>query len=835
MMKMKLASAIALAGLMQSSTLLALGLGDIDVSSAINERLDAEIPLTNTRGLDGSQILVALASKAEFARAGVDRDYFLTNLDFNVERGSNGPVLKVTTPDVVLEPYLNFLVEVRWPQGRLLREYTVLLDLPTYSVAPVPLAKTVTPPPSARADGSGASARSDSRPSRAARPAPSSSGPTGQLQSPPAPSVSQDSVTVQANDTLWEIALDVKPATVSVHQTMMALQAYNPDAFINNNINLLKKGAVLRVPTAQEIADIDARSARASVGEQQASWRSSSDTPQAPALDARPASVRQNSNASNVDGVLQLATSDSQNTAAVSAAGTGTSSYAGQNGEQLSAEVTRLRNELAVSLENLDRASVENATMDTRLTEMESQLSDLEQLVSLKDQELQSMRIALEARRAALEESQAAEAQAEAEAIAAASSAAVEESLAAEAAGNEAPAVVDEPAANEAPAASDEPAVNEVLAADEQAVAAEDTTATAADAAAEQPGFFAALAERLSLSVEALLGLGVGLIAIVVGLFMWGVGRRQESYEATVFEPVSEPLAPFDNAVNDTADAELEQAEDIAESEQVNGAVVEAEAPAEQYEEEQDVVAQQDDISDEVETGQQGEEAAVAAAPGDAEQDPIAEADIYLAYGRHSQAQQMLETAIDREPGRTDLRLKLLEVFVDQDSPEQFKATCEALLAIDPGANADAEALLGGVDDASRWWPQGSVAAPADEFLESYTEGSEVTDADLGLELDLDTDTDAPAADAITEADVEAEKDFSLQLAYDADTAEADAQQEEQAEAGQEDEVGTKLDLARAYIDMGDIEGAREILDEVLKEGDSAQRDEATTMMERIA
>ena len=131
MMKSKLATAIALVGLMQSSIVYALGLGEIQVSSALNERLAAEIPLVNASDLDASQVLVSLASEADFARAGVDRDYFLSSVEFIVERGESGaPVLRLQTPDVVLEPYLNFLVELRWPKGRLLREYTVLLDLP---------------------------------------------------------------------------------------------------------------------------------------------------------------------------------------------------------------------------------------------------------------------------------------------------------------------------------------------------------------------------------------------------------------------------------------------------------------------------------------------------------------------------------------------------------------------------------------------------------------------------------------------------------------------------------------------------------------------------------
>ena len=196
----------------------------------------------------------------------------------------------------------------------------------------------------------------------------------------------------------------------------------------------------------------------------------------------------------------------------------------------------------------------------------------------------------------------------------------------------------------------------------------------------------------------------------------------------------------------------------------------------------------------------------------DAERDVIAEADIYLAYGRYEQAREMLDNAIEAEPTRIDLQLKRLELFVAQQSPDLFRNACQALLSVDPTVNVAAEALLKEVENISDWWPEDTVATPTDEFLESYTH-------------------DDALADSVENE--EENSDFGLQLAYDADS---EGESVEAVEPAREnDEVGTKLDLARAYIDMGDLEGAREILDEVMSEGSDEQRDLANSMMGKFA
>src|SRR5690554_6489106 len=119
-----------------SSIAAALGLGEIKLQSALNQPLNAEIQLLHVRGLTANEIIVGIATPEEFARAGVERNYFVTGLDFALDlNAQQGPIIRVTSREPVREPFLNFVVSAHWPSGRLLREYTLLVDLPVFSGA----------------------------------------------------------------------------------------------------------------------------------------------------------------------------------------------------------------------------------------------------------------------------------------------------------------------------------------------------------------------------------------------------------------------------------------------------------------------------------------------------------------------------------------------------------------------------------------------------------------------------------------------------------------------------------------------------------------------------
>jgi len=128
----KLATAAAVSLVLSSGAVRALGLGDIEMRSALNQPMNAEIRLTSVQPGEASGMIVKLASPDAFSRAGIERSSSLTDLRFSVDESGAAPVIRISSSQPVVEPFLNFLVEVDWPTGRMVREYTVLLDPPVF-------------------------------------------------------------------------------------------------------------------------------------------------------------------------------------------------------------------------------------------------------------------------------------------------------------------------------------------------------------------------------------------------------------------------------------------------------------------------------------------------------------------------------------------------------------------------------------------------------------------------------------------------------------------------------------------------------------------------------
>ena len=253
--------------LLTPAVALGLGLGEIRLNSALNQPLSAEIDLVAATPEELAALEANLASSDVFARYGLDRPAYLNSLEFTVGRGQDGrSVLLVRSRDAITEPFVSFLVDVNWPRGRLLREYTVLLDPPAMlsaseSPAAAPIAAPVTTAPVAPP-----------------RPAPEEAAPAS--ASPPAP-VAQATAAVAAGssyevargDTLYGIAGNLAGGDrQAIQRAMIALFRTNPEAF-DGNINQLHAGAILRVPSSEEIAGVSADEAASSVREQNAAWR----------------------------------------------------------------------------------------------------------------------------------------------------------------------------------------------------------------------------------------------------------------------------------------------------------------------------------------------------------------------------------------------------------------------------------------------------------------------------------------------------------------------------------------------------------------------------------
>ena len=237
----------------------ALGLGEMRLDSSLNQPLSATIQLQDASGLAASDIIVSLAQPDAFEKAGIDRPFFLTDLRFIPMFKNDRLFIRVESTLPVREPYLNFLVELRRPGGSILREYTVLLDPPLYEpqrgtfAAP---AAALTQPRASRPD----AAPSIPRQADQTRAAASTSSRT-QLQSLPdlQPQEGAEQYTTQAGDSLWDIAVNQRPdRSVPIRVSMSAIHALNPDAFIDGDIDRLRRGHTLTLPTRAQLVSAGA-------------------------------------------------------------------------------------------------------------------------------------------------------------------------------------------------------------------------------------------------------------------------------------------------------------------------------------------------------------------------------------------------------------------------------------------------------------------------------------------------------------------------------------------------------------------------------------------------
>ncbi|WP_192982142.1 FimV family protein [Pseudomonas sp. EggHat1] len=934
----KLVLAIAAASALSSGMAHALGLGEVTLQSSLNQPLVAEIELLEVRDLASNEVITSLASPEEFVKAGVDRQYFLTDLKFTPVLKPNGKsVIRITSSKTVREPYLNFLVEVLWPNGRLLREYTLLLDPPLYSpqtaVAAAPQLPVAAPAP---------------RPASAPAPAPRSVAPAPAPRpaapAPAARAISGSEYKTTANDTLWEIAQRVGGG--SVNQTMLAIQDLNPDAFIGGNINRMKSGQVLRLPDEQQIRSRSNAEAIAQVSEQNAAWR-----------EGRAVASRQLDATRRTTAGAAPATAEAGDSLKLVAAEAGQATRGSDTG---AAGSKALADKLAVTQESLDSTRRENAELQSRVGDLQSQLDKLQRLVELKDSQLAKMQADLSAAPeapapAATQEPPAETPAAAPEAAPPAAQATTPPTTPPEEAApdynySEEPAapVEDSAAATQQPASEPAAAV-EPAAPVKPAEAAKPATPAPAPAPAPQGFIDDLLANPMTLGLAG----GGALLLLLVGLM--ALSRRNAQKESELQDELADDLSQGQAFASDL---------DMPEGSFAG-------------------------LDDEpVQAAQGAGEDRVTAQTGDA----LGEADIYIAYGRFNQAAELLQNAINDEPHRADLRLKLMEVYAELGDREGFARQDNELREIG-GVNAEAEQLKSKYPAIAAFAGAGAVAAAAsadddmgefslddlsldgptaeapastggdldDAFdlslddleadLESDVQSARTDQAPLSLDDDLDfglvdepaapaasadddlsfdlaldddkvelsrpsddlsafsLDLDEPAPAASDEVDdfllsldddaplnqsADDLSDLSIDLAEETPSANLDlpadfdlsledetpaqpavapdsfaAQLDEvTAELDQlstdfeepqaaplapasslssdldgdddfdflsgTDETATKLDLARAYIDMGDTEGARDILDEVIAEGSDAQQQEAREMIAKM-
>lgn len=870
----KLVLAIAAASALSSGVANALGLGELTLKSAQNQPLDAEIELLDVRDLTAAQMAPSLASPEEFAKAGVAFPPYLEDLAFTPVINPNGKsVLRVTSSKALPEPVVKFLVQVMWPQGRLLRDYSVLLD-------------------QAQAQGSQ---------------------PT---QANINPAVSAGSYTTKRRDTLWQIAARNSNGG-SIQQTMLAIQALNPDAFIGNNINQLKTGQVLRLPDQQQVQSIPQAQANREVAEQYAAWREGRRLgPRARQLDATrrgeagaaPARIAQGDN-------LRLVA---------------------PGGKGAAGEAKALGDKLAVAQESLDTSRRDNEELKSRMVDLQSQLDKLQRLIELKNDQLAR----LEAQGAAAPQPPAGALPGEpappavnaqltpAEPVVAPAPAAADtapQDVAAEAPGSEEPGMLDQLLGNplllgliagsaflvllllllllarkrkaqqeaekhlrmaralaedsergpdlelppssfegldvSAPTVTLSPAV--VAASAAAAVAAEKPAAPVEAAAPAVDPRAALLAEVDDSLARGRLNHAADLLEAAVASEPQRSDLRLKLMEVYARQGDQDAFAGQERklAVNDANQAEVAALKERFPAMLGVAAVAAGAAGAVALAAELDEQYVQDLLQDKaLELGESAPELVVEPVVA-AEPEPVVdETDLDSAFDLSLGDDLPVDDHLDLA-GLEDLAVEAPEVQVEPvpaiaetDADDDF----EALLA-------QAQATPQNVDDLAEFdldvaeepvAPTSSEEAPVDvaaelAAFEAIPEFDPISELELpeDFDLSLSLDDDSPAAKNFASEldDVNAELDkLSQNLDVPAAAPEPRFTAEDAALEPEPlddldfdffsgaDEVATKLDLARAYIDMGDHQGARDILDEVVKDGDDSQRQEANEMLSRL-
>jgi pilus assembly protein FimV len=383
----------------------ALGLGTVTVESSLNQPLRMRIELLQLGDARLQDIRVSVASGADFARFNIERDDFLSNIRFSVESAGQDNVVILTSSQIVREPYLSFILDTRWPNGRLLSEHTILLDLPVFddqqSSAEIrqPISPILRPPISAQAaDVEPATAPVVAAPistNSAISPQPEiiSAQPqaepeaieaTAEPEDPEPEVVEQETIVTDSNDTLSDIAQQVRPNTVvSMQQTMLALLGLNRNAFADGNINKLRSGEVLRVPTLAEIQSIDPRDAVDEVRRQNQDFADADVQPLAAPSDAMPDQDDQ------PQGQLSVLSVDD---ARSGAAGLGDA-----ENEGLDQRIAELEAQLAQRQEEADRARVEREELDSRMADLEVQIAAAQEIIRLQDIQLAQLQESLNA------------------------------------------------------------------------------------------------------------------------------------------------------------------------------------------------------------------------------------------------------------------------------------------------------------------------------------------------------------------------------------------------------------------------------------------------------
>ena len=837
----------------------ALGLGDVVVNSALNQPLDGKIELLSPSPDDLDSLKIGLADSNAFAKAGIDRPFSLSKLKFNLRRSvdDGDDYISISTQAAIQEPFLNFLIEATWANGRILREYTILLDPPSYDFR-TRMENTV------NTEEVAVSTIQDSTTEYTSEQSKTPSQITNYVGGNYGP-------TVRA-DTLSEIAYKTRPdKSISLDQMMMAIYRANPEAFINQNINGLKGGYVLDIPDEAAIYELTAAEARRKVRSQHAAWGdvifeegavSNEQTQLVNEIDVDKQKNEVTNEIEQADPELRLVVADD---------GAQATQETGESGPTKS-------NDLLVAEETIETLTQENIELKARLKELETLVAQLQPLLNLKDDELAAYQTQLAAK---------------------ADTSTIQEDGEVEAAS---PDILNEPVTDETTVKDTtetelDPFEEEVVAETE---AAEEISESSAkdEEYTESVKRDAALVQEVLSPFESIISkvknilmskFGLALLAILLLLLVL-LRFRKEPAETVVIEPIDDDeLAEINKEVTGLMDdaAATQSSEDAIGSE-----------------DETIIAVQEAQLTDD-EPSEQEQSAEFS----------IDEVNTYIAFEQYDEAEKSVRRGIQNDPNNEELHLKLLEVFYNSGNEGEYEKTARVVndkfgnsgetwdktvtmwkemtdspLSIADDGSEDETIVVGTPDDGSE--DETVIADSATDNEASIDLEVPATEEDEGIEIDIgqqdddfEIDLSVPEDDKVDNDEIVAEEEASNELEKtefnlsiddintDADDEIADtgdiekeddigeiefeiSEDDEESEPNEknqedshaafveqvaesedlttEDVVATKLDLAKAYVEVSDNENAKIILEEVLAEGDEDQRKQAQTLLDQI-
>ena len=847
----------------------AAGLGKLTVNSALGWPFQAEIDLVAVRKEEIPSLTARLASREAFRKADVDYAPFLPTFTVSIETRSDGQLyVKIISPQPVVEPFLSMLIELNWASGRLLREYTVLLDLPEPDIPQIPRI----PQPIAAA-------------TQITSVAPIVESESAVVEKPDAPIkdfisdkklVAREPVQVDRagvsygpvknGDTLSRIARQFAPDRINLNQMLIALHRVNRDAFSGNDINRLKTGAVLQVPDSSEISRISPAEAAMKMKTLMADWNIYRQK-----LAATP-SVAPFAGAPKQTATGKITTIIEDNFAAA---------------KDPSKEVLKLSKSEALSggvsgkginaLQDRIRAMEEDAIARNK------ELNEANERIALLEKNIKEMQRLLEFKSATMVEVQKRTENIKPDVALSPAPAPV---VLLQPTPAPVPAVLAEPAeTNVAPVAPDASLVEAIRPVEPAKPAVKPTVAQVVPPPIPVES---SLMDSLMGNIEYIGGALVLLLAGILGVSMM---RRKK-----------EASADSSDGIDGSDVIVMPHVVEPRLHDKVLPVAAPAPAPS--------VTVRADEV------------------------DPIAEAEIYLNYGRDTQAEKTLTDALVKYPDRPEILAKLLEVYVLRKDKAAFEATARVLQAVAPssplwekaaglGAEIDPEnPLYRNAVTTNIGAIKSEVSAPVSDSPQNVTTSEitsginfdmgntapasanqlptwkQATEPDFGIKFDSEDggddhespvitnqstpvtapimpgkdwektmvfDLDAPAANAAVKTSSAEDMGLTFSVDFPA-TSESKPKPEPVAalaldpaplpESGLADinlnlgeplsipsadtkstesvhwhEIATKIDLARAYQEMGDNDGAREILEEVVREGDAQQQERAKKML----